>query len=224
MDRAVVCVVSDLHLGSEFFFHHRFLEWLDSLPLETILVLNGDTIDDPDEELPREHVAVLERLIEESQRREVVWVYGNHDADFFIEHAGNIRFVKHWEVERRLLVLHGHSLDQVMPRHIHFKRFFKLMHRALIALGFPKVHVAQYAKKWEFLYRVLNEHVMRNALRAARDNGFGAVACGHTHAAMQMKRDGRTYYNTGAWTEEPLHYLAVSRDGIGLRTYNGNGI
>ena len=222
MDRAVAFVVSDLHLGSEFFFHDRFIDWLDSLPPDASLVLNGDTIDDPDEELEPAHKAVLDRLAQESKRREVIWIYGNHDADFVLENPAQVRFVHHWEMEGRLLVLHGDSLDQVMPRHRYFKRVFKFMHRILVIFGFPKVHVAQFAKKWGFLYRVLNEHVMKNALRAARDRGFGAVACGHTHSPMQVEQGGHTYFNTGAWTEEPLHYLAVGPDGIGLLAYNGD--
>ena len=223
MDRAVAFVVSDLHLGSEFFFHVKFTSWLDSLPPTASLILNGDTIDDPKEELPPAHQEVLDRLARESHRREVVWVYGNHDADVQLVNPGQIQFANHWEMDRQLLILHGDSLDQVMPRHNYFKRLFKLMHKILVAVGFPRVHVAQYAKKWGFLYRVLNQHVMRNALRAARDNGFGAVACGHTHAAMKVEREGHTYYNTGAWTEEPLHFLAVEPDGIGLLTCDGNG-
>ena len=100
--------------------------------------------------------------------------------------------------------MHGNSLDKIMPRHRVFKKLFSFFHHVLMFLGFQRMHVAQYAKKWTFLYQFLNRHVAEEALRAAREKGFEAVTCGHTHAAMEMRQDGRRYLNTGAWTEEPL--------------------
>ena len=73
------------------------------------------------------------------------------------------------------------------------------------------MHVAQYAKKWGALYRVLNDHVAGKAIRLAETHGFAAITCGHTHSAMDLERDGRRYFNTGAWTEEPHYYLRVER-------------
>ena len=86
------------------------------------------------------------------------------------------------------------------------------------------MHVAQYAKKWSFFYRMLSEHVANNALRSAREQGFAAVVCGHTHAPMDIERQGLRYFNTGSWTESPLHFLEVTPDDIALQTYeDGDG-
>lgn len=212
-------IVSDLHLGSAYFHHQTFLAWLDALPAEAQLVLNGDTIDEPRRPLPDEHRVVLERLVSESQTRSVVWVYGNHDADFELAEKGGIQFVDSWEIERRLLVVHGDRLDRLMPRHGFFKWIFRRFYRLRVRLGFRNMHVAEYAKKWALFYRVLNEHVARNALRAARKGGFAAVVCGHTHAAMDLERQGYRYFNTGSWTEKPLHFLEVAPDRIALQIY-----
>ena len=212
-------IVSDLHLGSEFFHQELFFSWLDQLPPGARLVLNGDIVDDSRKSLPAGHQAVLDRLVEESRRRPLVWVFGNHDQGLSLEDTGEIEFVDSWEVGRRLLVVHGDHLDDVMPRHGFFKWGFKRFHRLLITLGARKVHVAEYAKKWAFLYRVLNEHMVRNGLRVARKLGFAAIACGHTHAAADVERDGWRYLNTGAWTEKPLHYLRVDAESIQLRVY-----
>ena len=65
-------IVSDLHLGSEYFYHHRFLSWLDKLPADAQLILNGDTIDDPWRSLGSAHEVVLERLVRESHLRPLV--------------------------------------------------------------------------------------------------------------------------------------------------------
>ena len=212
-------IVSDLHLGSAYFYHRHFSAWLDALPPEVPLVLNGDVIDDPGQALPAAHRAVLERLVCESRARPVIWVHGNRDAHFRPAEPGQIRFVDSWRLDRRLLVVHGHRLDQLMPRYAAFKWVFRRLHRCRIWLGGGDAHVAQYAKQWPVLYRVLNEHVARNALRVARREGVAAIACGHTHAAMAIKRQGRYYFNTGAWTEKPLHFLEVAPDSITLQTY-----
>ena len=216
---AVSFIVSDLHLGSEYSFLCDFLSFVDDLPPGAQLILNGDIIDDLRRPLCSEHQEVVRRLVEESSQRSVVWVYGNHDADVALEDPGQIRFVHHWEIGTRLLVVHGDDLDELMPRHELFKNLFKLLHRCLVVLGSKKVHVAAYAKRWSFLYRVLSEHVANNALRAARSRGFVDVACGHTHAPMVVTRDGTRYFNSGAWTEEPLHYLVVDGADVELRVY-----
>ena len=121
--------------------------------------------------------------------------------------------MRRWTVDDTLLVLHGDQLDGIMPKHGLFKSVFKKLHRLRIRLGFPDVHVAHYAKRWSLLYRVLNEHVARRAIDAARREGFRAVTCGHTHTPMELDREGHRYLNTGAWTEEPNHYVSVTEGG-----------
>ena len=213
-------IVSDLHLGSEYSRHEDFLAWIDALPPGASVVLNGDMVDNPTQPLSAAEHGVLERLARESHQRPIVWVYGNHDAGLVLDDPGSIQFVHHWEIGQRLLVVHGSDFDEIMPRHGLFKAVFHILHDLRGLLGFRRVHVAEYAKKWEFLYRVLNEHVAHNALRAAGSRGFEAVSCGHTHSPMEIERDGRRYYNTGAWTEKPLHYLQVDGGDVALRVYD----
>ena len=160
-------------------------------------------------------------MLQESHRRPLVWVYGNHDKLLKLEDEGAIRFVERWQIGCRLLIIHGDGMDRLMPKHRLFKAAFKGLHWVRARLGFKRMHVAQYAKRWGPLYRVLNRHVAGNALGAAARLGFAAVTCGHTHAAMETERDGRRYFNTGSWTEEPLHYLQVDAASIQLQQYNG---
>ena len=219
MDAESCFIVSDLHLGSDYFYHRNFLAWLDALPVGAQLVLNGDIIDEPRRSLPGAHQAVLERLVRESYKRPVVWVYGNHDAEFELAESGQIQFGDSWEIKRRLLIVHGDRLDEMMSKHGIFKWFFRHFHRLRVLLGFQNVHVAAYAKRWSLLYRVLSKHVANNALRAARQRGFAAIVCGHTHAAMDLEYQGCRYFNTGSWTEKPLHFLEVAPDRITLQIY-----
>ncbi|MEE2656963.1 MAG: metallophosphoesterase [Candidatus Latescibacterota bacterium] len=212
-------IVSDLHLGNTHFHRDNFLKWLDALPEDAHLVLNGDIVDKPEDALPPDDEAVLERLIVEAEGRCVTWLHGNHDADFVLDRPSKIEFVERWSVEDQLLVVHGDQLDGVMPKHGVFKAAFNALHKFRIRLGFPDVHVAHYAKKWGFLYRVLNEHVTRRAVAAAEAEGFAAITCGHTHAPMDVTHRGCRYLNTGAWTEEPHHFVTVEDSDISFHVF-----
>ena len=212
-------VVSDLHLGNHYFNHRAFIAWLDQLPLNATLVLNGDIIDDPAKPLNGCHDAVLKRIIVESSRRSVVWIHGNHDADFQMKDIGKIRFLREWKIVDRLLIVHGHKLDNVMPSHPLFKWVFRRFHDLCVMAGLRDMHVAQYAKRWPRLYKVLNNRVAQNGMKLAKVNGCRAIACGHTHFAMDDNSSDIRYLNTGSWTEIPLHYLSIDSDSILLREW-----
>ncbi|NIV99428.1 hypothetical protein GWN26_09935, partial [Candidatus Saccharibacteria bacterium] len=73
-----------------------------------------------------------------------------------------------------------------MPQSRVFIKTFKLLHDLRIKLGARPVHVAQYAKKWQTFYAYLRKNVMINAVHYAREKGFKAVTCGHTHYAEEQ--------------------------------------
>ncbi len=209
-------VVSDLHLGSRYCLREAFVACLERLPPGMNLVLNGDVVDRIHERLPAMDAVVIDRLREESDRRDVVWIYGNHDAGLHLDSPGNIRFVNELIIDRKLLVAHGHGFDQVMPAHRWFVLTFRMMHRLRVLMGAEAVHVAAYAKRWNRLYRVLREHVQRNAIGQARRSGCLAVACGHTHFVESVMAQDLHYFNTGSWTELPVYGLCVGADDIRL--------
>jgi UDP-2,3-diacylglucosamine pyrophosphatase LpxH len=66
------------------------------------------------------------------------------------------------------------------------------------------MHVAHYAKRFPRLYDILCRHVRLNAVEFAREHGYAAITCGHTHFAEDVMVDGIRYINTGAWTEAPV--------------------
>ena len=219
MDSNKYFVVSDLHLGNRYFNHQAFMAWLDQLPLNATLVLNGDIIDDPTQPLNGCHGSVLKRIIAESSRRSVIWIHGNHDADFRMEDVGEIQFLREWNIGHQLLIVHGHKLDDVMPNHPVFKWFFRRFHDLCVMFGLRDMHVAQYAKHWPRLYKVLNNRVVRNGIKFAKSKGFSAIVCGHTHFALDDNNSDVRYLNTGSWTELPLHYLSVDSDNIVLHEW-----
>jgi len=216
-----VIVVSDLHLGSKHFLHDAFLHFLETLPEDSPIVLNGDVVDNPHAKLPASHKKTIDWLRQESFRREVVWILGNHDADYALQDPGKIAFARRFNIGQRLLVTHGDEFDKIMPNNLWFIKLFKSWHQVRLWLGAPPVHVACYAKKWPLLYRILTRHVMRSAVRYAKENGFAAVTCGHTHYPEDIQMDGVRYINTGSWTEMPGFYLSVNQETMALKPAPG---
>ena len=216
--------VSDVHIGSKYCLADLFIEFLRALPPDATLVLNGDTMDRLRGGLPPRHQEALDLLREESFRRTVVWVSGNHDETYRMPEPGRIEFRATYNVGARLFVAHGYDFDNVMPYHRLFVKLFRAMHAVRVFLGAESVHVAHYAKKWPILYRVLLKGVLMNAVEYAKENGYQAVTCGHTHFAEDVVMDGIRYVNTGAWTELPVYYLLADDQDIKLHEYRGGGL
>jgi UDP-2,3-diacylglucosamine pyrophosphatase LpxH len=204
-------VVSDLHAGCPYFRQDLFLRWLAALPPETTLVLNGDTVDRVRPCLA-EHQPTLDRLAEESRRRRVVWVRGNHDPTYRPREAGRIEFARSFEIPGTLYAAHGHGFDNLKTRLLPVVLAFRLLYLLRIWLGAPPTHVALYAKRWRLLYAAFRRHVALNAVQHARENGFAAVTCGHVHFAEDTVLEGVRYINTGSWTEEPARFLRVEEN------------
>lgn len=59
---------------------------------------------------------------------------------------------------------------------------------------------------------------MINEVSCARENGYEAVTCGHTHYPEDIVFNGIRYINTGAWTELPAFYLQVTENEMTLKT------
>lgn len=213
------CVISDVHLGSRHFQEALFERFLDSLPDDVALILNGDILDFVHHDLPDNHQRMLTRLRDESRKRRVIWVYGNHDDEYKMADPGQIEFCRDFNIGQRLYINHGYDFDTVMSRYRWFIRWFKRMHRLRMWLGAEPVHVAQYAKRWGLLYRYLRRSVLVAATDFARQNGYAAVACGHTHFAEGVGSNGVQYFNTGSWTELPVHYLDVSDSSMELKRF-----
>jgi len=210
-------VISDLHLGSRHCLHGDLERFIKAIPPGCELVLNGDIITKEIGRLPLPHKRILHRIEKQSYIRKIVWVPGNHERGFLPDSVGRIVFSPAYHIQNRLLIAHGHLFDEIMPHSQLFMRVFGFLHNLRIALGARPVHVAQYAKKWKALYGVLRKNVMKNAVSCAKELGYAAVVCGHTHYPEDRVFGGVRYINTGSWTEYPLHYLWVTADTIALK-------
>jgi len=209
-------IVSDLHIGSQYLQSRILNDFLSMLPEDHDLILNGDIVDQPYLKMKPSDQRILDRIEQMSMNQQVVWIRGNHDNGYTPEGLGKIKVTGSYSIGNRLFITHGDDFDEIMPRSQAFIKTFKLMHNLRVKLGAKPVHVAEYAKKWKSLYSVLRKNVASNAVDCAQENGFGAVACGHTHFAEDLVLNGIRYLNTGAWTELPAHYLHITADDITL--------
>ena len=210
-------IVSDLHIGSRYFLRRHFEQFLNHIPEDTELILNGDIIDNPYAKLEPNDRQILDRLGEMSLRQTVVWVRGNHDNGYLPDNLGRVQIKKHYALQKRLFITHGDVFDGVMPHSRIFIKSFQTLHNFRINLGVRPVHVAEYAKKWKRFYGYLRKNVMLNAVNYAEENGFEAVTCGHTHYGEEQFVNGIQYINTGAWTELPIYYVRVTANEMALK-------
>jgi UDP-2,3-diacylglucosamine pyrophosphatase LpxH len=210
-------VVSDLHIGSQYFLHQGFESFLENIPKDCELILNGDVIDDPNQILRPAHQRILKLIDQVSCRQRVIWVKGNHDNGYVPNGFKHIHFKTRYSIDDRLLISHGYDFDDIMPRSRMFIQSFKFMHDLMIKFGSKPVDVASYAKKFECLYKVLRDNVMKNAVNCALENGYEAVICGHTHYPEDRVYNGIRYMNTGSWTELPLFYFQMTESEMTLK-------
>ena len=210
-------IISDLHLGSPYCLCDGFPAFIDNLPDDAALVLNGDVTDHRHRHLNPDHVRALDLLRQESTKRDVTWIRGNHDKHYKLKDPVNIRFATSHTIAKRLYVAHGHSFDGFWPYNRIFSALFLFVHRARIKMGARRVHVAVYAKRWTWLYQYLKNHIANNAARFAREHGYDAVTCGHTHFAEDRMIRGVRYINTGSWCEQPISYISVTDNEITLK-------
>jgi UDP-2,3-diacylglucosamine pyrophosphatase LpxH len=210
-------IVSDLHLGSRYSQSGAFERFLEAFPPDHELIMNGDIIDSPYVKMDKSEQRVLDLIEKISYRQQVIWIRGNHDNGYIPNNFGKTLFKTLHSIDKRLLISHGDDFDDIMPRSRLFIKAFKLLHNLRIKLGARPVHVAEYAKKWKFFYRVLRKNVAFNAVRCAAENGYDAVACGHTHYPEDIVLEGIRYINTGAWTESPAYYLCITPDKMTLK-------
>ncbi|MCK5529215.1 MAG: metallophosphoesterase, partial [Kiritimatiellae bacterium] len=119
-------LVSDIHLGSPHSNAEEFIKFLNELPAEAGLIINGDVVDHWHRDLEGISLQALERLKAESYKRKVIWVRGNHDSKYKLEDPAKIEFADSYHIGKRLYIAHGHNFDNVMPPHKGFIIFFKM--------------------------------------------------------------------------------------------------
>jgi UDP-2,3-diacylglucosamine pyrophosphatase LpxH len=209
-------ITSDVHLGARQCRAERFRAFLDKVPPEVRLILNGDVITRRRSEasLPASHKAALDDLRALSLRQEVIWIAGNHDRNVRLGGKHKIQFRREFEIDRILFIAHGDGFDHLSCAFRLITLPIKVMYEFFTRVIGSKTHVAEFAKLFPGMYEILNGHVIRNATQYAREHGYAAVTCGHTHHPGERHENGVTYYNTGCWTEDGNQVLICEGSGL----------
>lgn len=220
-------IVSDLHLGLPDSRPRDLLDFLHSRPFGRLILL-GDIFHDPTfRHLDDDAWKLLRhiRTIGAGDRRQLVWLHGNHDRKLgaaiadLLGVAGHESFV--WQEQgRRCVAMHGDCFDAFISRHVRFGEFcsdvFACCQRRLA----PYHGWLSRLDAWQMRLARLGERVAAEAVEHGRRAAYDVVVCGHTHEPLikRVTTGDRpvTYANSGAWLGRPASFLTVGPNGLGL--------
>ena len=214
--------ISDVHLGTRGCKAGALLEFLRETEFDT-LYLVGDLIDIWSLRRgiywPQDHNDIIQKLLRKGRKgTEIIYIPGNHDefVSGFIGNYASVTLRKnaiHTTADgRRLLIMHGHELDNVVQNlgwlaHLGDIGYVALMRcnwlvnlvRRLLGLGHWSLsaYVRAEVKNVVNFIGKFEESIVRYAM----DYNVDGVLCGHIHTAA-MRLIGQTaYYNCGDWVE-----------------------
>lgn len=215
--------ISDVHLGSTHCKAEQLLELLGRIECQT-LFLAGDIVDiwamTKRVHWPESHTKVLRKLFEIAQgNTEVVYVPGNHDANFREFSGGKFDSIRVCDsviyettTGKRMLVIHGDELDYAV-RYSRLNRYIGDVAYELLMWVDRRVNKVRRmlgVRYWSLAKWVkVNVSQAENAIRAyqraavllARDRGFDGIICGHLHYPLIQQFGDVTYCNDGDWVE-----------------------
>jgi UDP-2,3-diacylglucosamine pyrophosphatase LpxH len=221
-------IISDIHLGSDNCQAKSLCSFLEDIESETVqtsrLILNGDVFDSIDfRRLKKNHWKVLSLIRKLSDRMEIIWLCGNHDAsaELFSNLLGTTvmeEYVLH-SGGRDILILHGHVFDDFLDAHPWISFFSDMAYFLLQRID--RTHrIARFAKKTSKKFLRCADKIEEQATAYARKRKCSAVCCGHTHNPVSKHTETIAYFNSGCWTEAPSHYLAVRAGVVDLNTFD----
>lgn len=196
-------LASDFHLGSGMTNHDALLDFLESFPVEPLIIV-GDLFES-DGGLTRADRMVIRHL---QSRPKVIYVAGNHDpiGSGFDAMLGVEAKKKHeWHMHgKKYCAIHGHQFDKWC--FIFSERMVDRLFLCLIWV-LKKIDIGGYklANWFDSFHANFAERVKMRAIRYAYRHKIDVIICAHVHRPeiSIVRHRGRTthYYNTGDWVE-----------------------
>ena len=220
-------IISDLHLGSEISRARDAMEFLQSVEFRRLILLGDIFADLNFSRLTKEHwkfLGYIRKLSNPKHDVEVVWVEGNHDLGLteVMSHLVGVRVYQQYEWEyagKRHLAIHGHQFDTFVIKNIKLSHFGQLIYLWLQKIDAKNKRFARYLDRLNTRWLRLSAQVGQGALSYAKTGKAERIFCGHTHAPLQMERDGVEYYNSGAWVNLRCSYITVDKEGVTIHEY-----
>jgi UDP-2,3-diacylglucosamine pyrophosphatase LpxH len=214
--------ISDVHLGLRSSKAEALLHFLATHDADRYYLV-GDIIDGwalrRSWYWPPSHDEVIRRLLERSQRSEMVYIPGNHDAvarRFSGLRVGDVQVRSHavhtTADDRALLVLHGDEFDGPLRHASWLSRLGGWAYRRLLALDRHVNRVRRWLDRphWRLAAAAKTRtkqavqyvaHFEEALTQRARRQEVDGVVCGHVHMPELRAVEDLTYANTGDWVE-----------------------
>ncbi len=219
-------IISDIHLGSKVSRTDALLDFLERVRFKR-LIINGDVFDSINmRRLNRYHWKVLSRLrrlTDQENHQEVIWIRGNHDgfSDLLTQLLGVKVFNEYqfnWN-DKTVIVLHGDIFDTFTSNYSWLSDVADYFYRLSIYLDPVKMRFGRWLKRNSKTF-IRNTIMVRDrALNYARHKNADIIICGHTHYAEETEQNGRSYFNSGSWTDSPAHFIGITEDEIRVVPY-----
>ncbi len=220
-------ILSDLHLGSEVSRAKAALEMLKGLSFRRLILLGDIFCDLNFRRLKKEHwqfLSYIRKLSNPKRGVEVVWVEGNHDHGLseVMSHLVGIEVYQEyewWFDGIRHLAIHGHQFDRFVVTNRFLSNLFTALHERLQKISFGKRQVVGFLERFDTVWLRLSDKVAAGALGHAQQRKVDRIFCGHTHEAVQARRDTTEYFNTGSWTQPTATYVTIDEEGVTIHEY-----
>lgn len=221
-------VLSDVHLGAEVSRARDATRMLKETSFRRLILLGDIFADLNFGRLKKEHwqfLGTIRKLSNPKRGVEVVWVEGNHDHGLaeIMSHLVGVKVYQEyaWEYAGlRHLAIHGHQFDRFVVNNVRFNYFFgTLAYLWLQKLDLKGNPLARFLDRLNTRWLRMSSKVAAGAIAYAREKGADRIFCGHTHAAMQLERDGVAYFNSGSWIDAHPTYITVSEEGVEIHEY-----
>ena len=222
-------IISDLHLGSEVSRAREAQRLLKLLSFRRLILLGDIFADLNFSRLKKDHwrfLSQIRKLSNPKRNIEVVWVEGNHDQGLstLMSHLVGVRVYQEyaWSYAGvRHLAVHGHQFDQFTVSNVTLSQFGGLLYLQLQKLDPGKKGFSRFLDRLNTRWLRMSPKVSSGALEYARRKGVERIFCGHTHAAMELERDGIRYYNSGSWVGAQPTFITVGERGVEIQRYGG---
>jgi len=245
-ERVDTLIVSDVHLGSRLCQADALRHALARFEFKR-LILNGDIFDHLNFEprrsarlggersrfwksrrLEASHLNVLRDIGRIAKEREVIWIEGNHDEGLstVMHMLTDLRIHKEYEWEyggRRYIALHGDQFDRFYRENRVLSNIASGIYDLLQSFGPYTKKLCWFLKRSTKHYIRAISYVADGAIAYAQEREAQFIFCGHTHRAEQYLRHGVRYFNSGSWTEEICHLIAIGEQGVNIHIFNSKG-
>jgi len=212
-------IISDVHLGSRVSRSREAAELLENFQFRKLILL-GDIFEDLNfNELRPDDWKFLSLIGKISQTSKVRWVEGNHDQGlskiFGIMIGAKVYKAYKWQYGgKKYVAIHGHQFDNFLVNNVFLSFLACKIYYFIQLFDFGDKRISRFVKRSSKGWLRLSDKVAKRAIFYARLRRIDYIFCGHTHKAIEEKRKGIHYYNSGCWTDIPSTYITIDRDDI----------